>query len=375
MSNENRDESNGQFSPEEPKFGIAGLEADAGYKKLPSEEHSDDAEELTVAEAAERVLSSTPESEIVTHGGLPDDIAISLDEAAKISSDRRAADEAQAALEADEKDRQEVDRLRGENAETLEANDAAKARPVTADSADEIDVQKVLENPKIKAAIDQQLNETEHVRQQYTASLDAATAIAQATFVSQFPELASLPEDQRPQAIAALQQHYPERFARLLAAVENANQLTEAQKAARENESREKLQSFKAYAQREDERFAEMIKGESPEALRNIEKQIVDSVTEYGGDAKAFFQEFGSSEFLRNATVQRMMIDAAKYKLAQKAKAVATPRAVPPVQRPGVASIRGSSRGDVSSLAQRLQSSGSVDDAVALLQARRGAGR
>lgn len=70
--------------------------------------------------------------------------------------------------------------------------------------------------------------------------------------------------------------------------------------------------------------------------------------------------------------MQSIILDAIKYREAQKAKPVAVAKPVPPVQRPGAAPPRGAAKaGNLQALNQQLDRSGSVDDALALLAARR----
>ncbi|MBN9601824.1 MAG: hypothetical protein J0G33_02715 [Afipia felis] len=70
--------------------------------------------------------------------------------------------------------------------------------------------------------------------------------------------------------------------------------------------------------------------------------------------------------------MQSIILDAIKYREAQKAKPVAVAKPVPPVQRPGVAPPRGAAKAEnLQALKQQLDRSGSVDDALALLAARR----
>jgi hypothetical protein len=75
---------------------LAGVEQDAGYVHLPEENKEEPAED-----AAEQSLSRTPESEIVTHSpiDIPDNVALTVEQAAKIHSDRKEADRAQAELD------------------------------------------------------------------------------------------------------------------------------------------------------------------------------------------------------------------------------------------------------------------------------------
>ena len=69
---------------------------------------------------------------------------------------------------------------------------------------------------------------------------------------------------------------------------------------------------------------------------------------------------------------QSILVDALKYREAQKAKPVAVAKPVPPVQRPGVAPPRGAAKTEnLQALSAKLDRSGSVDDALELLAARR----
>ena len=75
---------------------------------------------------------------------------------------------------------------------------------------------------------------------------------------------------------------------------------------------------------------------------------------------------------MRNAHFQKMMYDAGKYRLAQKTASKATARDVPPVQRPGVGASRTSANAaTISALTAKLDRTGSLRDAQALLAAQR----
>ncbi len=99
-------------------------------------------------------------------------------------------------------------------------------------------------------------------------------------------------------------------------------------------------------------------------------------VKDYGVDPREFFTSGTESKFLRSAAAQKILVDAAKYRMMQKtAKAVPT-REIPPVQRPGVAGPRSNqSDSNLAALSARLGKSGSLKDAAALLSARRSKGR
>jgi hypothetical protein len=77
---------------------------------------------------------------------------------------------------------------------------------------------------------------------------------------------------------------------------------------------------------------------------------------------------------LRDHRVQLLIRDATLWRDAQaKAKAAAT-RPVPPVQRPGVSQPKGAAHeAQVQALTTKLEKTGSLKDAAALLRARRAA--
>jgi hypothetical protein len=74
--------------------------------------------------------------------------------------------------------------------------------------------------------------------------------------------------------------------------------------------------------------------------------------------------------------IERVMYDAGKYRLMMKARDTATARAVPPVQRPGMArSAAERDHADLQALSARLSKSGDIRDAVALYKARKSSRR
>jgi hypothetical protein len=69
--------------------------------------------------------------------------------------------------------------------------------------------------------------------------------------------------------------------------------------------------------------------------------------------------------------MQSIILDAIKYREAQKAPPKAIPKPVPAVQKPGVAASKGAAATEsVQALRSKLSGSGSVDDAFALYQAK-----
>lgn len=65
------------------------------------------------------------------------------------------------------------------------------------------EIEKVINHPQVRAAIEERIGEAEQSRQDYLNGLAAATQIAQVSFLSQFPELASVAPENMPAAYRA----------------------------------------------------------------------------------------------------------------------------------------------------------------------------
>ena len=371
-------DSTGQFTSAEPLFGQAGIEAEAGYTKMPEREREEAPDELSVREAAEeldRQHSAPADATIRTYFDGNDFAGehetVTLERAAKDLTEVHA-EEAAEREEADlEKVRAEVDKLRGVDPE-------AKDKPAAEEEAvpDGVDpeiaeIERALNNPKVKAAIQQQIGETEQARQEHINGLGAATTIATSALMSQFPELANVPVEQYGAVFAQIEQQNPGRARQMLSIAGNLQALSQQHTAALQRSEQAQQSEFHTYAKAEGKRFDAMIKGETPAARRSVENSIVEAIKEYGGDtdAREFFELMKSSKFLNSATAQRLMWDAGKYRQMQKAGATAkaAAKSLPPVQRPGSSAARSQGNGpDMAALDRRLSESGSAKDAVAL---------
>jgi hypothetical protein len=349
----------------EPAYGREGLERAAGYVQMP-DELEEAPGELTKDEAAQRLRDlSGPESAIVTHTtGLDPNVTMTLDQATDALADARDADKSQAELDGTKAAQKEIDKLRGEK--PAEAKQAVE-------SEDEL-VDRALKSPKIRDAIAERVTAADTQRAHYESAVEDAGKFAIASLVSDFPEFADLPLTNWANAINAMHEREPARarlvFSKLqaLASVEQANQQLKAQKTTQEQTE------FKQYSAQEDARFADMVKGERN--MPAIEAEIVAMVKDHGVDPREFFKAGNESKFLRSAAAQKILVDAAKYRLMQKAAKAAPRHAVPPVLRPGTAGPR-VDRADIglAALNAKLSKTGNLKDAAALLSARRSKGR
>ncbi|WFU35668.1 hypothetical protein QA635_15165 [Bradyrhizobium brasilense] len=235
---------------------------------------------------------------------------------------------------------------------------------------------RALEHPQVRQAIDEEIAETHKVRQGYLDALTGATQIAQASFINQFPEFVGVPLENLPGVLEQMSRHEPAKFARVRSAIAATDQLLAQHQQESQRQAEAAYHSFRAHAKSEDARFDAMLKGEPVETQRAVMQEIIASAKASGLEASELTYLLNTEPLMRNATFQRMMYDAGKYRLMMKAKDAVTTRPLPPVQRPGAAASRGERENvDLRSLNARLSSTGDIKDAVALYHARRGARR
>ncbi len=359
-----RDEGTGQFAASELLTGRAAEERDAGYVPY-KEEPIDDTGDLTVEEAVEQLASSTPPADIKTYSSLddlPKNVSLTVEQAAKIKSDMDAADSTQA-------ENDEADRLRAEVDKLREAS-----KPKTEDSFEvgkdpQADVEKLLAIPHVKEAVDKLTGEAETARQNHVAAVDAATEMVRATVLGRFPvmaQIANLPQEQQGRAVAAWMQQNPEGAAELAQSMNGLQELVSQQQTHQKTTAERERSEFQTYARAQDEQFSKLMKGENMPA---IEAEIPVMLKNLGVDPMEFLKAGNESKFLRSAPAQAILAKAAKYDLLMKAPKALVARNLPPVQRPGVASVSPRSGDDIATLDRRLSQTGSIKDAVALYAA------
>jgi hypothetical protein len=195
--------------------------------------------------------------------------------------------------------------------------------------------------------------------------------IAQASFVSQFPELAALTPEQLPVALAQMARQDPAKLSRIQAIVAASEQLRARQGEEMRRTADASRRDFQNYAKVEDARLDALLKGETSGVRQAVAQEIMASAKDSGIEPDELQRLFDSEPLMRNATFQRMMYDAGKYRLMMKARDAVAAKPIPPVQRPGMAAGRGErDQHDLRALSARLSSSGDLKDAVALYRAK-----
>lgn len=265
-----------------------------------------------------------------------------------------------------------------EDRANADANDAktTEEQPTEAPPIEGLDpeVQKALKHPQVRQAIEEELGKADVARQQYSNGLNVANQFAQASLVDQIPELGQIPVDQWDAALGLLYQSDPGRVSRAFGVIERVNHLSQAQSAWNQQQAAAQHAQFQQWAKAEDSRFDELTKGQP------VTKQVSDALVSYAGelgiDQGTLVNLMQTQPIMRHAAFQKMMVDAARYRMLKDATPKAAPKHAPPVQRPGAKQIRGPAGSEnFGALNAKLSASGNIDDALALLGAQRAARR
>jgi hypothetical protein len=227
---------------------------------------------------------------------------------------------------------------------------------------------KATEEAQALAAARQQAEQT---RQHYEVALPLLLVQLQQQQAGEFVDIKSVDDLQRlatddPFRFGKWQAHQM-RIATVAQQVQDALQ-------RQENEARNK---FAEFAKREDDLLSEKIPDLADKDKASRLQDAAIAVLEAVGFTR---KELGDSYNgklglqLRDHRVQLLVHDAMLWRDAQAKAKAASAATVPPVQRPGVSQPRGAARdAQIQNLTKRLETSGSLKDAAALLRARRAA--
>ena len=222
----------------------------------------------------------------------------------------------------------------------------------------------------------------EQHRAQYQNATRQAAQISAASLLASFPEIANIPASHLQSAIAAIGVQNPQRaeairshLGRTEALFNASRQAEAAQQQIQAQQQAQQMQQVKNWVAAQDEHFEKnVIAKTDPATLEKIKANIVQIVEEdYGVSRQELAQLWQSQPIIRSSAFQSMMLDAAKYRMAQRDAAGKLDRSVPPVQRPGVS--QPSDNSGVTHAINRFKSDPSVANASKLLLARRAAAK
>jgi hypothetical protein len=222
-----------------------------------------------------------------------------------------------------------------------------------------------LKHPQVRQAVEEELGKAAQVQQSYATGLQNANAFSQAALIEIAPELSALPLDQFAQGLQMLQQVNPQRYQSVLNLLDRVGRI----QAQQQQEHMQQRQQLDHFMRAEDAKFERMI-SVTPAQRDQIGTEMVEYAGELGIPRDQLIHLLKTEPLLRHSSFQKIIYDAVQARIRAKARPVPT-RAVPPVQRPGVSVPRNHAAENLSALNSRLEKSGSLKDAAALLQARR----
>jgi hypothetical protein len=277
--------------------------------------------------------------------GIERNKTVKLDRAVHDLSELRAAEAADLDARMNEISAQAIDQVRG----TAERNDQPAEAAATEQAPDltpqpetppaiDPEIARALQNPKVRDALQAEVAGAEAARQQYTQAATEAAELAASALYSSFPELRGLNAQQIGGALQVIAAQNPARYEQLRAQLAQTHQLYTASVQAKAAQQQRTAAQFQQYAAQNDAAMERFLKSEPPETVARVKQEIAAiAEKDYGIGRAEFTALLQSQPVMRAAAFQRMMYDAAKYRLALRSAAERAPPAAPPVMRPGVA--------------------------------------
>jgi hypothetical protein len=226
-----------------------------------------------------------------------------------------------------------------------------------------------------RLAQEQKANEADRAlgqaRQNYEAALPRVLAALQLQQMTEFADLKT------PADLERLGRENPGRYRKWSLQETRISELAREMREAQERKVAEQQRRFADFARRQDDLFKERVPEMADSAAAaQLERAAMAVLKQRGFDETELAASWhGQKEFpLCDHRIQLLVRDAILWRQAQaKAKAAAA-KPLPPVQRPGVAQFRTAARQEeIQSLSKKLDATGSLKDAAALLRARRAA--
>lgn len=374
-------------------FGKEGTEIAQGFQPMPDSEKEREQEALSVNDAAQELGANFPGDEptVVTlynvNGEpLPENASLDAEHAARLLAERRHGEAVETYGEINKAVAEIIDESRKQqaepNAEQPEAEAQAEQQPADANQPEAQQEaatgDDILQNPKVKEAIDARVSQFDNARAQYEQAAIQLGEQAALGFFASFPELAGLNPQQIQGAIHTMRAQNPARVQQIEGHFRNLQAIQAQQEQIRQRQSQEQEAHFNAYGAEQDAKFAQAIFNELPATVQQVKSSLVDVARDiYGVDPKDLAQLYATNPVVRSAPFQRMMYDAVKLHAINKQLASSKQRpSVPGVIRPGTARDRGDRyEAEVSSASKRFGETGSVEDGAKFLLAKRRAAR
>jgi hypothetical protein len=228
------------------------------------------------------------------------------------------------------------------------------------------------EAAEIRKAAQAEWTKIEQQRQQYEARLPELMASLQAAQAGQFADVKT------PQDVQRLASEDPLRYLQWTAHQQQVTAVQNEHRQAQERQAQEFQQQWTDFASREDKLAVERIPELSnPEQRVKVQDAARSYLSDLGFTETELASAWNGQAALspRDHRFQMLVMDAVRYREGKvQAKKAIAEKPLPVVQRPGTAPV---ARPDsnLQALSKKLESTGSFEDAAAVIAARRAARR
>ena len=242
----------------------------------------------------------------------------------------------------------------------------------------EEEARRALENPAIRGALENQLQQLEAQRAQYAQAAQEAANLAHVGLLAQFPELQQVSNGNLPAILNVLQANNPQRYAQVVQGLLQTDHLHKAAANARAAQQQIEQARVKTWAAEQDAVMDKYIAQQPPEETRAVKENVARIVRDhYGVDPQQLAQALQTTPAFRAAPFQKMLFESVRNHLTQEAIAAKrVPPSVPNVQRPGASQPASSYSDEVESSALKaFTRNPTPKSAAAYLNAKRAARR
>lgn len=213
--------------------------------------------------------------------------------------------------------------------------------------------------------------EAEQVRQRYEQALPALLQTLQEQQQGEFADIRTMADVER-----LAREDWP-RYALWDAQQKKIAAVTQEVRSSQERQTHEFRQKWSEFASKQDQLLVERAPELADKAkAAKIAETAKAVLTDIGFNDQELAQAWNgeASVSLRDARIQLLILDAVKYRDAKANLAKPAPKPVTQVQKPGVAEPRSAALA-VQNLSKKLEQTGRLEDALAVVQARRASRR
>jgi hypothetical protein len=233
----------------------------------------------------------------------------------------------------------------------------------------------LLQNPQTREFLEQTQAQSAAVQQAYTQAAAQAVQAASLSLMADVPELNGLSNEQISGALAMMQQNQPERYAQVIGRLQNIHGMSQQLQAHVAQQQQQAFQAKAIEVQNQDQQFEQYAaQVKIPAAERKaIAAEAQQMLLDYGTPESELLELWNNS-ILRGYAGQRIMADAARYRLAKRGATQRAKPSVPPVQKPGQGfeQVNTNTRA-VREAEERFNKIGSAKDAAAWFSPRKAA--